>query len=103
MNVLRIAGLAAMLALPLAAPADEPGRKVFTEIAQPPCAVCHTLEDAGATGEIGPSLDELKPDRARVLEVLKTGVGVMPRYADLLTPQQIDAVADYVAKAAGGS
>lgn len=95
------AGLAVALALPPAAFANELGRKVFTEAAQPPCAVCHTLKAAGASGEVGPSLDELKPDRARVLEVVRTGIGVMPRYTGLLTEEQIQAVAEFVSKSAG--
>src|SRR5690606_26090379 len=81
-RALQATGLAFLLALPFAASANDLGRKVFTEAAQPPCAVCHTLEAAGATGTIGPSLDELKPDKARVLEAVRTGIGVMPRFAD---------------------
>jgi mono/diheme cytochrome c family protein len=95
------AGLALLLAPPLAARADdELGRKVFTEVAQPPCKLCHTLQAAGATATVGPSLDELKPDKARVLEAVRKGLGVMPPFADKLTPEQIEAVADYVARAA---
>jgi mono/diheme cytochrome c family protein len=90
-----------LLALPLAAQGQELGQKVFTEIAQPPCALCHTLEAAGAAGTIGPSLDELKPDRDKVLQAVRKGLGVMPPFADKLTPEQIEAVADYVAKTAG--
>lgn len=78
---------------------DDLGRKVFTQIAQPPCALCHTLEAAGATGQVGPSLDELKPDKARVLDTVRTGIGPMPPFADKLTPEQIEAVADFVANA----
>jgi mono/diheme cytochrome c family protein len=73
---------------------------VFTELAQPSCALCHTLQAAGAAGAVGPSLDELKPDKARVLEAVRKGLGVMPPFADKLTPEQIEAVADYVARAA---
>jgi mono/diheme cytochrome c family protein len=80
---------------------DALGRKVFTEIAQPPCKLCHKLEAAGAAGTLGPSLDELKPDKARALEAIRKGVGVMPPFADKLTPEQIEAVADYVARVAG--
>ena len=90
-----------LLALPPAAQAQELGRKVFTELAQPPCALCHTLEAAGAAGTIGPSLDELKPDKAKVLQAVRKGLGVMPPFADKLTPEQIEAVADYVSKTAG--
>jgi mono/diheme cytochrome c family protein len=89
-----------MLASPAGARAEELGRKVFTELAQPPCALCHTLQAAGAAGAVGPSLDELKPDKARVLEAVRKGLGVMPPFADKLTPEQIEAVADYVARAA---
>lgn len=102
MRWLQAAGLASLLALAGAASADELGRKVFTEAAQPPCALCHTLEAAGATGTIGPSLDELKPDKARVMEAVRTGIGVMPRFADQLSEQQIEAVADFVARSVSG-
>ncbi|MCZ7558682.1 MAG: cytochrome c [Burkholderiaceae bacterium] len=102
MTRLQLAGLASLLALAGPACADELGRKVFTEAAQPPCALCHTLEAAGATGTIGPSLDELKPDKARVMEAVRTGIGVMPRFADQLSAQQIEAVADFVARAVSG-
>ena len=102
MRVTLAAGLALLLAPPVASSSEELGRKVFTEIAQPACAICHTLQAAGAEGTIGPSLDELKPDKSKVLEAVKRGVGVMPPFADKLTPEQIEAVAAYVAKASGG-
>lgn len=98
----------ALISLPLAASAAdsklgpaELGRKVFTQIAQPSCTVCHTLKDAGAKGTIGPSLDELKADAQRVANAVLKGVGVMPPYEGKLTPEQIKAVAAYVARAAG--
>ena len=78
---------------------EDPGRKIFTEAAQPPCALCHTLQAAGAAGTVGPSLDELKPDKARVLDTVKNGIGPMPPYAGKLSPAQIEAVADYVVRA----
>ena len=102
MRIALTAGLALLLAPPLAARGDELGSKVFTQIAQPSCAICHVLEAANAAGTIGPSLDELKPDKARVLEAVRKGLGVMPPFADKLSPEQIEAVAAYVAKAAGG-
>lgn len=101
MRVVLAAGLALLLAPPIAARADDQlGRKVFTEVAQPPCRLCHTLQAAGSTATVGPSLDEIKPDKARVLEVVRKGLGPMPPFADKLTPEQIEAVAAYVAKAA---
>jgi cytochrome c6 len=97
-----VAGLAFLLASPVGICADDLGRKVFGETAQPPCALCHALQAAGAAGAVGPSLDELKPDKARVLEVVRKGLGVMPPYAGKLTADEIEAVAEFVAKAAGG-
>jgi sulfite dehydrogenase len=90
--------VAVAVALSQPALAEDLGKKVFTSIAQPPCALCHTLEAAGAKGKLGPSLDEQKPDEARALEAIKQGVGVMPSYADKLSPQEIAAVARYVAE-----
>jgi cytochrome c6 len=77
--------------------ADEEGRKLFTSVT-PPCALCHTLKDAGATGQVGPSLDELKPDAARVAKALRNGIGQMPAFPQL-TETQIQALARYVEKA----
>lgn len=101
MRTVQAAGLALALALPLAARGDDLGRKVFTETAEPPCALCHTLQAAGAEGTIGPSLDELKPDRDRIVQAVRKGVGVMPPFADKLSEAEIQAVAAFVAKAVG--
>lgn len=74
------------------------GRKVFTEQAQPSCTLCHALLDAGASGAIGPNLDELKPTPERVMAAVRGGVGVMPAFAELLSAEQIEAVAHYVSQ-----
>src|SRR5690606_4374569 len=79
----------------------ELGRKVFTS-AQPACQVCHTLADAGASGRIGPDLDDLQPNVEQVRQVVRSGAGSMPSYADKLSEEEIDAVAEYVAQVAGG-
>jgi len=98
-------GLAAALALALAQPPafaqEDVGRKVFTELAQPPCGLCHALKAAGTEGTIGPSLDELRPDKARVEEAVRKGLGAMPPFAGKLTPEQIEAVSAFVARTAG--
>ncbi|HET7862999.1 MAG TPA: cytochrome c, partial [Burkholderiaceae bacterium] len=73
----------------------------FTKDAVPACAVCHTLRDAGATGTVGPVLDELKPDAARVEAALRLGSGQMPSYLGKLEDSQIVALAVYVATVAG--
>lgn len=78
------------------------GEKLFTQTALPPCAVCHTLADAGATGKIGPNLDVLQPDSDSVYAAVKGGLGVMPAYKDALSEQQLQAIAAYVAEASGG-
>lgn len=75
----------------------EAGRLLFTKDAKPACAICHTLADAGAAGEIGPSLDELKPDEARVIKALKTGIGQMPAFTSL-TDEQMQILARYVSQ-----
>lgn len=94
--------IALCLVAPGAAFADESGREVFTRIAQPPCALCHTLAAAGATGAVGPSLDEIKPDKQRVITTVREGIGVMPSFEGKLTEEQIDAVAEFVANATAG-
>ena len=60
------------------------------------CASCHTLEAAGATGTVGPNLDEAKPDEALVIERVTNGAGAMPSFKDQLSEQQIQDVAAYV-------
>jgi cytochrome c6 len=69
------------------------GREVF--IAS--CGGCHVLEDAGTTGTVGPPLDGADLDAERVQQVVREGPGAMPSFADTLTDEQIQAVAEYVA------
>ncbi|QSP95121.1 cytochrome c [Marinobacter salinisoli] len=80
----------------------EQGKKVFTQEAQPSCTICHTLSDAGSAGAIGPNLDELAPSVEQVQNAVRSGVGVMPAFADSLSSEQIEAVARYVASVTGG-
>ena len=77
------------------------GRQVFLEQAQPSCSLCHTLREAGASGAVGPDLDQLKPDAARVETAVSNGLGVMPGFAETLSAEQIRAVAHYVSSVAG--
>lgn len=79
------------------------------------CGVCHTLNAANAIGKVGPNLDQLKPPRALVLHTIANGclpnasgataseeclgAGVMP--ADVVTGQDAEDVASFVAQAAG--
>jgi cbb3-type cytochrome c oxidase subunit III len=61
------------------------------------CASCHTLKAAGATGTVGPNLDQLKPPQATVVHQVTNGGAVMPAFKGKLSPAQIQAVAAYVA------
>lgn len=79
------------------------GKQLFTQGAKPPCALCHTLADAGSAGEIGPVLDELKPDADRVASALHSGLGAMPSFSETLTEEQIETLAYYVSHASGGA
>ena len=60
------------------------------------CATCHTLKDANSDGNIGPNLNEIKPDISRVLMAVTNGIGVMPAYQGQLSDEEINAVATYV-------
>jgi cytochrome c553 len=78
--------------------ASAEGKQIFTQS----CGTCHTLSDAGTSGSIGPNLDELKPDKARVVTAIENGgagTGAMP--ANIVTGQEAEAVAEYVASVAG--
>lgn len=81
---------------------SDPGRQLFVKDATPSCTICHTLADAGASANIGPSLDELKPDASRVVKALKTGINQMPAYPQL-SEEQVQALARYVARASGAA
>ncbi len=81
---------------------DDAGRRLFVKDATPPCALCHTLADAKAIANVGPSLDELKPEAPRVVQAVKTGLGAMPAYPQL-SGEQIEALARYVARASGAT
>ena len=65
------------------------------------CGSCHALSDAGTTGAVGPNLDESRPSKDLVVDRVTNGQGAMPSFKDSLDTQQIQAVADYVAGAAG--
>jgi len=74
------------------------GKQVFESAG---CVACHTLEDAGSTGTVGPNLDDAKPPATLVVTRVTEGAGAMPSFKDKLTEQQIQDVAAYVSSAAG--
>ena len=89
-------------------PAGDPaaGKEIFTTTAQPPCASCHTLAEANASGTVGPDLDQVLKgtDAAFIHESIVAPdaeiasgftAGIMPAvYGDQLDDQQL---ADLVA------
>ena len=79
--------------------AEQPmdGKSIFSAN----CGSCHTLADAGTTGSVGPNLDESRPPKELVVDRVTNGQGAMPAFSDSLDEQQIQAVSDYVAGAAG--
>ena len=81
------------------ASASAQGKQVFTTN----CKGCHTLKDAGATGSVGPNLDDLAPDKATVVRQVNNGGGPMPAFKGKLSTAQINAVATYVSSVAGKS
>ena len=74
------------------------GKQVFASAG---CGGCHTLKDAGSTGNVGPNLDQLKPSEARVAHQVEVGGGPMPAFKGQLSDAQIKAVAAYVSSVAG--
>ncbi|MBO0768555.1 MAG: cytochrome c [Solirubrobacterales bacterium] len=66
------------------------------------CASCHTLGAAGASGDVGPNLDQAKPSAAQVAAKLRSGGGGMPSFSGRLSPSQINTLAHWVASVASG-
>jgi hypothetical protein len=76
------------------------GAKVFSRAG---CGGCHTLSAADAKGQVGPNLDELKPDAATVAHQVRVGGNGMPSFRSRLSSRQIRLVANFVARASRGS
>jgi mono/diheme cytochrome c family protein len=60
------------------------------------CKGCHTLKAAGATGTVGPNLDQLKPAYATIVHQVTNGGDYMPAFAGKLSAKQIEDVAAFV-------
>jgi mono/diheme cytochrome c family protein len=82
-----------------APPSSKPDGKSIFESAG--CSGCHTLKDAGATGNVGPNLDQLKPSESVVQHQVENGGGGMPAFKGQLSAAQIQAVSEYVSSVAG--
>lgn len=65
------------------------------------CSGCHTLKAAGASGNVGPNLDQLKPSKSAVQHQVEVGGGVMPAFKGKLSDAEIAAVSEFVAANAG--
>jgi mono/diheme cytochrome c family protein len=70
------------------------GKAVFASAG---CVNCHTLKAAGASGTVGPNLDQLKPSEARVRRQVTNGGAIMPAFKGKLSDKQISDVAAFVA------
>jgi mono/diheme cytochrome c family protein len=78
---------------------EEAGRAVFNQN----CVQCHTLGASKSEQTVGPNLDVLRPPKELTLDAIAKGrargQGQMP--AQLVTGEEAEAVASYVAKVAG--
>ena len=85
-----------------ATPKGDPaaGKQVFASAG---CGGCHTLKDAGSTGNVGPNLDQAKPPLALIVDRVTNGKSPMPSFKGQLSDKQIADVAAYVVKATGGN
>jgi cbb3-type cytochrome c oxidase subunit III len=85
---------------PKPAPSGGPtdGKAIFASAG---CVGCHTLAAAGATGTVGPNLDDAKPSKELVIDRVTNGQGGMPSFKGQLSQAQIEAVATFVSQNAG--
>ncbi|GAB4248068.1 MAG: hypothetical protein Kow00129_08740 [Thermoleophilia bacterium] len=65
------------------------GRQVYLDT----CAVCHSEDGTGGTGE---DLTQLSLSEDEVAEQVRNGGGGMPPYGDQLSDEEIEAVSGYV-------
>ncbi len=59
------------------------------------CGSCHTLKAAGATGGVGPNLDQVAPGQAAIIVQVQGGSQYMPAFGSL-TSTQLANLAAYV-------
>jgi len=75
------------------------GKEIFASAG---CASCHTFEDAGASGNIGPNLDQTGLSEEEIAQTVTEGRGGMPSFSDRLSEDEIAAVAAYVSESKSG-
>jgi len=66
------------------------------------CGSCHTLEQAGTTGNIGPNLNDSSFDQGAVEEQVAQGGGGMPAFEGQLSEEEIQNVAAFVVASEDG-
>jgi mono/diheme cytochrome c family protein len=69
------------------------GKQVFLTAG---CTSCHTLKAAGSHGNVGPNLDDAKPDITLIVTRVTKGAGAMPPFGDQLSTAQIANVTAFV-------
>jgi mono/diheme cytochrome c family protein len=74
------------------------GKKVFQTAG---CGGCHTLADAGTSGNVGPKLTGAHVPLQLVVHNVTQGAGAMPSFKGQLSDKQIANVSAYVVKASG--
>jgi sulfite dehydrogenase len=89
-----------------AAPGNPVAGKRVWETAQPPCALCHTLQAVYAYGTTGPNLNKVKPSVATAIKFITNGSVPsakwpisMQTFGGVLTKQQIRDVAAFIFQA----
>jgi mono/diheme cytochrome c family protein len=75
------------------------GKAIFTSAG---CNACHVLAAAGATGIVGPDLDEAKAAEPIVIDRVVNGKGTMPAFKDSLSEQEISDVVAFVVESTHG-
>ena len=74
------------------------GKELF---ASEGCGGCHTFEEAGTSGTVGPNLDDASPDYEGAFQQITNGGGGMPPYGDRLSEKQIADLATFVSGSGG--
>jgi mono/diheme cytochrome c family protein len=74
------------------------GRTLFNDWS---CGTCHVLKDAGATGQVGPSLDGNRSlTKAFVVNRITHGAGAMPGFGGQLSDAEIAELSGYIVQVA---
>jgi cytochrome c551 len=71
------------------------GEKVFVKGG---CGSCHTLAATGASGAVGPNLDQVKLTAAEAFDWVRNGKGGMPSFKAQLSAKELADVAAFLAK-----